>query len=370
MIGCAPVYKIPVERHKIPSKKQRIPLIRVALGEQSNIEIRGSKLFILPGGRQVKSDKKVSGGLYFKAMIVSQDSDSVFIDATPIIGLDWPVKITSNNDAIEFNSRTYRGEFTIYKKGNKFLVVNKLNIEDYLRSVVPCELWTNNLEALKAQAVASRTYALYSIKDTEEYDLEATVQDQVYKGRNSENEVATRAVNETYGIVCTYNGEIIQSNYSSTCGGRTADGGLPYLTSISCPFCENSPHYKWEVSYPESKFLELITPSSVILSKAKNVIKSVRVKKRDSSGRVELLEIITDKGNYTIKGRDVRTILGLKSTFLDVNLKGNKIVINGRGQGHGIGMCQWGILGMANKGFGYESMLRYYYKDVEIKKIY
>ncbi|MCK4353185.1 SpoIID/LytB domain-containing protein [candidate division WOR-3 bacterium] len=360
LTGCARVYKIPSR------ERGEAPMVRVTIAQKSDITIEGKRLFI-------KLDNKLFEGRSFK--ITPQ---SILIGKLKyqkaVSSATFPIEITSHANIAKFNHKSYRGKFIIYsakggsasggKSSDDFLVVNKLDIEDYLKGVVPCELETDNLEALKTQAIISRSFALATIKNTGKYDLKATVESQVYGGMDRETKLATRAVKETHGIVCTYNGKVISARYSSTCGGRTKNGGLSYLKSIHCPFCKNSPHYKWERSYSKSQIFQLLKP------KVGSKIKSLKICKRDNFGRVKEVEISTNKGNYSIKGTRARTLLGLKSTFFNIIMKGNKVVINGGGYGHGIGLCQWGALEMAEKGFGYRSILKYYYNDIKIEKIY
>jgi stage II sporulation protein D len=191
------------------------------------------------------------------------------------------------------------------------------------------------------------------------YELKSTVDDQVYGGKDSETEPTDRAINETYGIVGTYNGKVINAGYHSTCGGKTNDGGEPYLVSRICHFCELSPQYKWEIS------------SSVAdISKGMGKIKNIEICSKTSSGRVKAVKVLGETGNHTISGEELRSRLGLKSCFFDIIVGGDEVKITGRGYGHGIGLCQYGAIGMASKGYDYKSILKFYFKGIRIEKIY
>ncbi len=146
------------------------------------------------------------------------------------ISLDnaFPMYFSSNKGVVVVNGRKYRGNFEIRKTGERLWVINILNIEDYLKGVVPCEIGKvskNLVEVAKAQAVAARTYACAHLNQYQNlgFDLYATIQDQVYKGIGCENELTNRAIEKTKGLILTYKNRPIEAKYHSTCGGKTAD---------------------------------------------------------------------------------------------------------------------------------------------------
>lgn len=300
----------------------------------------------------VKSETSPAKGNYLKITTSSIQLDGKTMDVR------FPIEVTSPDNILEFNGKKLRGGLLIYKQSN-FLVVNRVDIESYLKGVVPCELRTNEIEALKAQIVASRTFALNLIKpDTEEYDITSGVEAQVYKGISAEVDFINKAIEETQGIVCTYDGKIIEAKYCSCCGGRTANGKANYLKSVSCQFCKGYPNYKWKCEYEKEDFFDKLGVNG----------SSVEITKKDKSGRVEEIEIAgTD---CTITGEQLRAKLGLKSRFFEIKNEGDKIIIDGKGYGHGIGLCQFGAVEMAKKGFDYKSILQYYYSGIRIEKLY
>jgi stage II sporulation protein D len=284
--------------------------------------------------------------------------------------IDWPVTVSSSENVLDINDKSYRGQAIVHRVKEKFVVVNKVNIEDYLRGVVPYELRTPEFEALKAQTVAARSFGLRKSLRTSRgadgeqikrmYDLRSTVADQVYGGKKGESKVTDRAVKETRGVVCTYNGKVINAMYSSTCGGKTQDGKKPYLTSRPCRFCEVSPHYRWEHDY---------TLSDISQRMGKKVT-NLKVSTRDKTGRAESVRVSAEGGDYNLSGNNLRSKLGLKSRFYDIRMSNSGIKITGRGYGHGIGLCQYGAVGLARKGYNYRSILKYYYKGAKIKRMY
>lgn len=363
LCGCYPVYRMGSQQLGV---QKEIPIIRVLIAEVGEVKIEGSGLKIEDSRLKIP---------YFKA-----NTDGVWIGDKRIEKIKWPVELTSGDEVIKFNGKPYRGEIVVHKGRHKFIVVNRVNVEDYLRGVVPCELRTPEFEALKAQAVACRSFALARIKSNSDfaktdflpsqaeeklYDLTSSVSDQVYGGIGSETDPTDRAVAETHGIVCTYNNEVIIAQYHSTCGGRTRNGGKPYLSSRICHFCASSPHYSWEQEYSLSDISKIgLTP------RVGEKVRSLEVCERDKSGRVKSVKVLTEAGNRTIYGEELRNKLGLKSCFFDIRLTGERVRITGRGYGHGIGLCQFGSIGMARKGYNYKSILKYYYKGVKVTKIY
>ncbi|MDD2889740.1 MAG: SpoIID/LytB domain-containing protein [bacterium] len=343
LVGCAPVYQIPTRT----SKLKGIPTIKISLGRLEKIEIKGNNI-------SVKNDNATAKGISLKIT-----TSSIQLDGKALNKIQLPFEVIADNDILELNGKKFRGSLIIYNKQSNFLVVNKVDMESYLKGVVPCELKTTEVEALKAQIIASRSFALHLIKPgAEYYDLTSGVEAQVYKGIEAEVDFIDKVIEETHGIVCTYNGETIQTQYSSNCGGRTANGKAPYLKSTPCQFCKSYPNYRWECSFSRASFFEKLGVQG----------NSFSVTKRDKSGRI--LEIQIPDASCIIKGEQVRAKLGLRSTFLEIKDNGDKIIINGKGYGHGIGLCQYGAVGMSKQGFDYKSILKHYYSGIKIEKIY
>ncbi|MBU4310377.1 SpoIID/LytB domain-containing protein, partial [bacterium] len=230
-------------------------------------------------------------------------------------------------------------------------------------------------EAVKAQAVAARSFALNKkLKNIgKPYDLVATILAQVYGGLSGEDPRSNEAIDETRGEVLTYEGELIAAYYHATCGGETEDvenvwgGRLPYLKSVRCKYCKDSPHYEWE------KELSLSDISNALSRKGISEIESIEVYKRSSTERVVELVVEDEFGKHIISGNQFRMALGpnvIRSTYFKMKEKRGRVEFKGRGWGHGVGMCQWGARGMAEKNFSYKEILKHYYTEVKIQKIY
>ena len=251
-------------------------------------------------------------------------------------------------------------------------------MEEYLYSVVPSEMPSSwNLEALKAQAVAARTYTYYHLagkKDTNAiYDLDATTKFQVYKGLAKEKNSSTQAVQKTSGIIMTYNYNPILALFHSTSGGKTIDDkyvwegtDLPYLQGVKCTYGKESPHYSWETELP----LYLI--KSALGKKYKRIGKIKKISFKKNDGRVSNVEIIHQYGKITMTGNHFRLLFPpkkLRSTFFKSSRGKNGLHISGRGWGHGVGMSQWGAKGRGEKGFSFKQILKHYYRGIKFKHI-
>ena len=286
---------------------------------------------------------------------------------------EGPILMFSEDGILKFDEKPYRGRLLI--KGER--VINIVNVEDYLKGVVPCEMGNTQIEALKAQAVAARSYAISKLNQYEDYDLLPNEGDQVYGGVESENSLATTAVDETYGLVLTHKGKVIDARYSSTCGGKTASSAdtwgksCPYLRSVKDKFCVISPYYSWKNVVNKEVFFERIRKYlSNMVDKDVDSIESIRMGRKDKSGRVKTMEVKTKNGIYKVNDDDIRKLLDVKSRSFKLNISENNVIIEGRGFGHGVGMCQWGAIGMAMEGWDFKKILKHFYKGVRLKKIY
>ena len=273
--------------------------------------------------------------------------------------------------------RRYRGATDILRSKDGLLtVVNRLDVEDYVRGVLYHEVshrWP--IEAIKAQAVAARTYAFYRMEVSagKDYDVTNDIYSQVYGGRISERYRTNMAVNRTRGEVMVFQGEILPAYYHATCGGHTEDAGelwnhsgLAPLKGVRCQYCFRSPHFKWKKNFRLKNIQDKLNKAGYDLG----LIKAILVLDRDASGRIRDLQIITrDNKKNIISGKDFRNIVGpneLRSNDYRIVMKGYYVDIIGRGWGHGVGMCQWGAREMATRRFKHKSILRHYYPGVEI----
>ncbi|MGQ0810247.1 MAG: SpoIID/LytB domain-containing protein [Nitrospiraceae bacterium] len=266
------------------------------------------------------------------------------------------------------------GVVHVLPRGQGLMVINKLDLEEYVKGVVPSEVnsaW--HPEVLKTQAVATRTYALYQLmlSTNREYDVLSSIQDQVYRGRHGIDRRVERAVEETRGLVVTYQNAPIYAAFSSTAAGPTEDAmnvwakDLPYLKGVDCPFDLTSPHYQWKTTVK----LETLERNLRRQGVSVGIIASVTPFAYSRAGRVTKLRILHSKGELMIRGEDLRKVVGytiVPSTQFELELQGPDMVITGYGAGHAVGLCQWGAKELADLGYSFATILLYYYPGTEL----
>ena len=296
-------------------------------------------------------------------------------------------------DKASLHKACYEGEFVITASGNKLNAINVIDIEKYLRGVVPYEIGRldeSKFEALKAQAVAARTYAYkhFGSRKVQGFDVYADTRDQVYKGIHSASDVTDKAVRETEGVVMTYNGEFITAYYHSTCGGETegvATWGRPnhpYLQNKpdirpdGTPWCRESNYTEWTREFDESELRDLF---QINAKEAKaNVpsfssIHAMNILDTLKSGRIHTLEITTNNGKFTAKADKIRWLFKrggtiLPSSFFRIHRNGDQWILKGKGFGHGVGLCQMGARARAQAGQSYIQILTHYYPGITLEK--
>ncbi len=285
--------------------------------------------------------------------------------------------IESDKNILYLNKAAYRGKFELHNVLGKIYIINIINLEEYLYSVVSSEMPSSwHLEALKAQAVAARTYSCYHLlnnKNKNIYDLDSTTNFQVYKGISSETPSSIEAVQKTSGIIMIYNYEPIAAYFHSTSGGKTADDkdvwpgeDLPYLESVECKYDENSPHYEWKTELSLNEIKEILS------RKYKSIDNIQKITFRKSNDRVVEVTIMHKNGTIKLSGNEFRMLFPsqkLKSTFFTAKRDNKILLISGHGWGHGVGMCQWGAKGRAESGIKYDDILKSYYKNIKFQKL-
>ena len=310
--------------------------------------------------------------------------------------------------ALLWNGSHWRGRLKIFiNQRGRLTLVTRLPLERYLLGVVPGEIGALSdslLEAGRAQAVAARSYTLFykGRRGSEGFDLFATVEDQLYSPQEAERPLATRCVESTRGLVGIAAGVPIRANYSSTCGGITAESWeawpttpYRYLTSHADgdqagDYCASSPLYRWREEWTPGEFAANLTrfaPQFGVTLPRGGVgdIVDVRVAERSRSGRVWWLEVETSTGLIRLHAHSLRQMLrrgGNPNSILRSNLfkiavrrdPGTRsalaIVASGSGSGHGVGLCQTGALAMARLGIRGESILSHYYPGATLKRLY
>jgi stage II sporulation protein D len=298
---------------------------------------------------------------------------------------------------IELEEKPFRGSMILVGDSEGFSTVNYLDVEEYLRGVVPLELGVRGKEereALKAQAIAARTYTYKKIelKRKDPWDLASDISDQIYGGVSAESPSADPAVRLTSSLIMVHNGSIIYAYYHSTCGGRTArvddvwnKTAQPYLVSVDDTdgsgkaWCAMSNAFTWEEKWPNAALVRLMrryAAEPAVRGEIDGYIRSITVNSRFACGRVASCRFETASGAFVLGGDNIRQAMRrntagnpiLKSSNFTVRSVGRDYVeISGKGYGHGVGMCQMGAVGRARAGQGFEQILKAYYRGVEIR---
>lgn len=272
--------------------------------------------------------------------------------------------------AAALEGRVYDGAIEIVRAGDDaFHVVNETDLESYVAGVAGPEIGPEApLEALKAQAIASRTFAWTALGRDALFDVYADTRSQVYRGRPPAGSAPARAAKETEGLMLTWNGRPFRTWFSSTCGGFTespveAFGAteIPPLAGVECGMCEGSRRAAWSVTIPEADF----GVGPFVRLSASSLTRSGRVR--------EAVFTREDGTTKAVAARELRAALGydrLPSTRFEAAKEGDKVRLTGKGWGHGCGLCQEGALGMAREGRSWGEILRKYYPGAEVRKFW
>ena len=313
------------------------------------------------------------------------------------------VNVTENRFAVA-NGRRYRGRISITSGRGGLTVVNRVNVESYIAGVVPPEIGArrpDEVAAVLAQAVVSRTFAVKNRGRWEAFgfDAYADTRDQVYLGVAVETAQAWDAVRKTAGQVLMYNGEVIDAYFHSACGFSTAgvDEAFgtartrPYLRPVSDDrggghyYCDISPRFRWREEWDGSKLRAILSRTLPALTPLSGdglqKITDVAVSRTTRSGRVGELRIVFDRGDIRIPGPDVRSVLrpeadrtlsstAFQLTVTKTNGEVTRLVAAGAGNGHAVGMCQWGAIGRARVGQDYRKILTTYFPGTKIERLY
>jgi stage II sporulation protein D len=270
-----------------------------------------------------------------------------------------------------------RGPLEIQSAPSGLALINWIDLEDYVAGVVSGEVGAKwPIEALKAQAVAARTYVLYKKVENQvqPFDVEASVQDQVYHGHSVREESVLQAVAATRGQVVTYDHRPIFAAYSSTAAGPTEDAlyvwalDLPYLKGVDCPFDEQAPRYDWRTSFTFDYLEQQLRKEGYNVGRVATFTPYTFT----PSGRVDRVRLLHSRGEIILRGQDLRRVVGYSkifSTQFSIESFGPEVVVVGHGAGHAVGMCQWGMREMAELGYDYQSIVRHYYPGTTLLPI-
>jgi stage II sporulation protein D len=289
------------------------------------------------------------------------------------------IAVNKNDDKSNDNVDQIQQQVTVYNPG--FEIIEDVGIERYVKGVVAAEMPVSfEIEALKAQAVAARTYALRAMagnSDIEPKDIgQAYLDEQQLRQKWGENYSAywlrvSQAVDQTKAEVITYNDEMILAAFHSTSAGYTENSEniwsqtLPYLKSVESKQDENAPGFITQKTMSQNELITRLKNKYADIKITKSsILSQIQIVSRSKAGYILELQV----GNKVLTGREIRELLALKSSDFTIKQQGDQVIFTTKGYGHGVGMSQYGANYMAKAGSRYDEILKHYYQGVEIVK--
>jgi stage II sporulation protein D len=389
---------------RIDSPRQS-PWIRVALAEdveKVTLELQGPAQLRCCAGhtRAWESGRRVE--------ITLRDGVIALDDGDAAAGSRRPLRVESLHPStqIRFGEHAYRGTFEIRAGERGLTVVNEIELEVYLRGVVPWEIgWQDpqRRTAVEAQAIAARTYACKRLGQYADlgFDVYADVSDQVYQGTTREDSIANAAIENTRGEVLLDGERLVEAYYCSTCGGHTAriesvwpkpaeaylKGRRDRASEGGSAFCATSNHFRWQEAWSGAELEELLQQTLPPELDVRPVaplggLVDLAIDSHDETGRAHELVVEMTSGVYRVAGDRVRWVLRprdrsiLRSTMFKLDVQRDasgaivRVIARGGGNGHGVGMCQVGALEMSRRGYDAPSILAHYYPGTRLRTLY
>jgi len=271
--------------------------------------------------------------------------------------------------------RRLRGRIVVRAEKDRIQILNHVGLEDYVASTVGGEMsagWPR--EALRAQAVATRTYLLHQAAEARDrpWQVRATTASQVYRGIEAETPETRAAARETRGEVLTHGGEPILAVFHSTAGGRTAGAGevwgedRPYLRTVEVEDEVDAPHTYWRSEHSPAQLEGILEAAGIGVGR----LEALEVVERTPSGRVARLRVSGSAGRIVLGGRDTRALIGplqLRSTLFEIRRTERGFAFVGSGHGHGVGMSQWGARALAAEGLSHPRILATFYPGARLE---
>ena len=357
---------------------KQAPDLRVGLASG-----RASLIITPAGGKatvQTGSSKTITLAANTAAAIRWQDG-AFLVGREKLCGEVLVIRPAAKAGELSLDGRRYRGALELRHKGGGLTAVNIVPIDGYLRSVVPEEMpvdWP--AEAIKAQSVAARSFALASRgrHASEGYDLCTTTHCQLYTGTAAEKSASNAAIKATRGEVLTYGGKPIEALFHTDSGGMTENSEdvwgshVPYLRAAKDTPAKTMP---WTKTISRADLERKLAAKGHDIGKVRSIALSPlaigrAAKDRTASGRVKTMTVKGTKGTATLSGTTWRSLLGLKSTLFDAKLAKDMVTFTGYGSGHGLGISQWGAERMATRGASYADILHHYYTGTKLQQLY
>ena len=282
--------------------------------------------------------------------------------------------VPNNQQGLRFDANHFRGSLIVTAQKNGLNFINKLYLEEYLWGVLPLEAYDSwPKEVLKAQAVVSRTYALYHMNRNKKrwFDVRNDDRNQHYNGKDFESENSKGGVAETKGQILTFKNQVFAAFFHAICGGHTeyapaiwpAEQTFPQ--SVKCPYCRTAKKFHWRATITLKELLEKLNAAGHKIK----TIQKIYIKKSKRSERISHLIFVSKKHQFVMTAEDFRTLMGseiIRSTFFEIQVGKKYLRFAGRGWGHGVGFCQMGAYGMTKAHKSMKEILRYYYPGTRL----
>jgi len=354
------------------------PLVRVALVVRG----AGGAAAVASGGPYLLADcatgKVLASGSRLPLSSISAGGSGLRIGGREFASSSLRLR-PRGSKPLALNGSSYAGDLLFFRDAAGVTVVNELDVERYVDGLLAAEmpLYFDD-DALKAQAVAARTYVLYEAKTSTSpyYDVVSTQQSQVYKGLSAATRKARRLVSKTRGIILTVKGKTFPTYFHSTCGGHTNDVSdvwpsvsIGPLRGVPCGYDQHSRVYRWQVTVPAAELARALEERQLF----SGPVEDVTVTRRADSAYATRVQVRGPRGKRELNAYDFRMALaskGLKSACFWVSRSASGFVFQGRGWGHGVGLCQYGADGMGRQGYNYRQILAHYYPGAQFVRIY
>jgi stage II sporulation protein D len=404
-VACRPGEPTPAPGPALPSGRE--PLVRIGIvidQPEARVGAPGPFELHVTGGDRIATGR---AGEQWTVSAINGALEARAADGRTTGAVNGMLRVTAREGIVTIGERAYRGEVLIAARaGGRVTVTNALALETYLRGVVPREIGHRppaEIEAVKAQAIAARTYAIgnMGVRTRFGFDFFATDQDQVYGGVADEDSVANRALDETRGVIASFEGRPIFAYYSSTCGGQTASiedawpwrARLPYLRSVSdrvpgsdSYYCDFSNRFRWTTTWTRQQLLEVLA-GTLTAHKARPAgpvrrVEEAAISERSPSGTVSV-ELRVDGQDYLLRADSLRWVLrpqvgggilnSARLAQVEREIHGGEVTalrVGGSGWGHSVGMCQVGAIGRARAGQSYRQIVEAYYTGIDLTNLY
>lgn len=365
-----------VRKHQESIKVVKVLLATAAVNNQSTTQ------WILKSDKKMRLHKQG-----YEANIINTQQVSIVVGHNRILINGAVMKssfiyIEPDQDYIHFNDKKYKGGFVIIKDSHNVLLINAVDLEDYIYAVVRSESWPGwPLEVNKVFAISCRSYAVSLMKKAEHinkvYHIRDTNVHQRYNLYGEHHDTTVRkAVESTKGICLTYKNNPVLAMFDSCCGGiipahtkafNFTEDTVYLARQYPCTFCKKTSLYSWQVTYEIAAFEKMIADRALHALP----VKKVRIHSADKAGIVQEVLVEGHKRSIKLSAKWLSAVAKeIKSCFFSVELCGKKLVFKGNGLGHLVGLCQWGAWQMVKEGWDYKSILHYYYPSTVLKKLF